>query len=130
MNGRWLELPPRAGEGQLKECGLATYSGLDMREPVMVETTPRRSQKPFQLRIDPQVKAAFGKAAEAERRPPSELVESFMRAFVRRSERRALEARVRRDTREAAALSRSPESDEFKVMEEIEAEFAEVWGEI
>ena len=95
----------------------------------MADTLRPRPRKPFQLRIDPQLKAAFARAAEAERRPPSGLVESFMRAYVKRSERRAFEAEARRQSREAAALSLNSESDEFVVMAEIEAEFAEVWGE-
>jgi cob(I)alamin adenosyltransferase len=52
-----------------------------------------------------------------------------MRAYVRRSERRAFEAEARRQSREASALSLNSESDEFAVMAEIEAELAEVWGE-
>jgi cob(I)alamin adenosyltransferase len=75
------------------------------------------------------LKAAFAKAAEAQHKPPSGLIESFMRAYVRRSERRAFATEARRQSREAAALSLNSESDEFVVMAEIEAELAEVWGE-
>jgi hypothetical protein len=95
----------------------------------MVDILRRSSRRPFQLRIDPELKAAFAKAAEAEHRPPSELVERFMRAYVRSSERRAFEEQARRQSREAAALSSNPESDDYAVMAEIEAELADVWGD-
>ncbi len=95
----------------------------------MVETLRPRKGTRFELRIDPQLKAAFTKAARAEHRPPAQLVESFMRVYVRRAERHAFGAEARRQSREAASLSRNPESDEFTVMAEIEDAMADVWGD-
>ena len=85
---------------------------------------PRITQHPketsFNMRIDAKLKEAFTKAAEAQDRPAAQVVRSFMRAFVRRTERRSFEIEARRQSLEAAQLARDPESDEYAVMREIE----------
>jgi hypothetical protein len=87
---------------------------------------PRASQHPketsFNLRIDSGLKAAFTKAAESEDKPAAQVVRDFMRAYVKRLERRTFEAEARRQSREAAELARDPSSDEYAVMREIEAD--------
>ncbi len=87
---------------------------------------PRTSQHPkdtsFNLRIDPALKAAFTAAAGAEVKPAAQLVRDFMRAYVKQHERAAFEAEARRQSLEAAKLAKDPNSDEYAVMREIEAE--------
>jgi len=87
---------------------------------------PRTSQRPketsFNLRIDPALKAAFTAAAEAEDKPAAQVVREFMREFVKRRERREFEAEAHRQSLEAAKAAQDPNSDEWQVMREIEAE--------
>lgn len=89
---------------------------------------PRASQHPkdtsFNLRIDPALKAAFTAATEAEDKPAAQVVRDFMRAYVKQRERRAFAAEARRQSLEAAKAARDPRSDEFAVMQEIDAELA------
>jgi hypothetical protein len=77
------------------------------------------------MRIDAALKSAFTKATQAEDKPAAQIVRDFMRAYVRQSERRAFEIEARRQSCEAAALARDPNSDEYAVMREIEAELAD-----
>lgn len=90
---------------------------------------PRVSQHPketsFNMRLDAKLKAAFTKAAEAEDKPAAQVVRTFMRAYVQRSKRRAIEASARKHSLEAAARARDPLSDEYAVMREIETELAD-----
>lgn len=90
---------------------------------------PRTSTHPkdasFNLRIDPALKASFTKATEAADVPAAQVLRDFMRTYVRQSERRTFEAEARRQSRDAAARARDPNSDEYAVMREIEAELAD-----
>ena len=90
---------------------------------------PRTSTHPkdtsFNMRIDPALKASFTKATEAADVPAAQILREFMRAYVRQSERGAFEAEARRQSREAAALARDPNSDEHAVMREIDADLAD-----
>lgn len=97
----------------------------------MPRTTQHPKQANFNMRIDPDLKAAFTKATEAQDKPAAQVLRTFMRAYVRQSERRAFEAEARRQSREAAELARDPHSDEYTVMQEIEAELADesFWAE-
>ncbi len=96
---------------------------------------PRASQHPketsFNLRIDPALKAAFTRATEAEDKPAAQVVRDFMRIYVHYRERRAFEARARRDSQAAAEAARDPASDEAQVMRELEASLddAGLWGD-
>ncbi len=87
---------------------------------------PRSSQHPketsFNLRIDPALKAAFTAATEAEDKPAAQVVRDFMRAYVKQRERRTFEAEARRQSLAIAERARNPNSDEYAVMREIEAE--------
>ncbi|HET8997237.1 MAG TPA: hypothetical protein VFN42_11270 [Acetobacteraceae bacterium] len=97
----------------------------------MPRTTQHPKETSFNMRIDPQLKAAFTKATEAEDKPAAQVVRSFMRAYVRRRERLAFEAEARRQSRLIAERARDPQSDEAHVMREIEAELADesFWSE-
>jgi hypothetical protein len=88
----------------------------------MPRTTQHPKETSFNLRIDPVLKAAFTAATEAEDRPAAQVVRDFMRAYVRQRERRTFEAEARRQSLEAAEQAKNPNSDEYAVMREIEAE--------
>ncbi len=91
----------------------------------MPRTSAHPKETSFNMRIDPALKAAFTKATEAGDKPAAQIVRDLMRAYVRQSERRAFEIDARRQSREAAAPTRDPNSDEYAVMREIEAELAD-----
>ena len=98
----------------------------------MPRTTISPKDSSFNLRIDPDLKAAFTAAAAAEDRPAAQLLRDFMRAYVRRHERRDFAAEAQRQSRLIAASSQDPSSDEYRVLREIEAEldqddFAPEW---
>jgi len=90
---------------------------------------PRTSQNPkdssFNFRIDPGLKAAFTRAAEAEDRPAAQVLRDFMRAYVARQKRLSFEAEARRQSLEAARLARDPVSDDYASLREFEALFDE-----
>ncbi len=97
---------------------------------------PRTSQHPkessFNLRIDPALEAPVTAATEAEDAPAAQVIRVFMRAYVKRGERRAFEAEARRQSLAIAERAGDPNSDEYAVMREIEAEldqddFADEW---
>ena len=85
---------------------------------------PRASQHPketsFNLRIDPALKAAFTAATEAEDKPAAQVIRDFMRAYVKRRERRAFEAEAHRQSRLLAASARDPSSAEAEEMRWLE----------
>ena len=88
---------------------------------------PRSSHHPketsFNFRIEPTLKAAFTAAAEAEDRPAAQVLRDFMRAYVKRRERRIFEAEAQQQSLLIAEAARDPNSDEYAVMKEIEAQF-------
>ncbi len=98
----------------------------------MPRTSQHAKDSSFNLRIDPALKAAFTAATEAEDKPAAQVIRDFMRAYVKRSERHAFEAEARRQSRAIAERATDPNSDEYAVMREIEAEldrddFADAW---
>ena len=97
----------------------------------MPRTTRRRKKTSFNLRIDPDLKAAFTAATEAEDKPAAQVVRDFMRAYVKQRERRAFEAEARRQSLLIAEAARDPNSDEAAVMREIDAELEDtsLWNE-
>lgn len=97
---------------------------------------PRVSQHPkadsFNFRIDPALKAAFTQATEAEDRPAAQVLRDFMRAYVERRNRKAFEAEARRQSREAAARARDPQSEEAQSLRDMESlldadDFVDEW---
>lgn len=86
---------------------------------------PRATKHPklgtFNFRLDPALKAAFTRAAQAEDKPAAQILRDFMRAYVERRNNRAFEAEARRQSREAAARARDPQSDEARSLTEMEA---------
>ena len=97
----------------------------------MPRSTRRRKETSFNLRIDPDLKAAFTAATEAEDKPAAQVVRDFMRAYVKQRERRAFEAEARRQSLLIAEAARDPNSDEASVMREIDAELEDtsLWNE-
>lgn len=87
---------------------------------------PRITQHPkestFNFRIDADLKAAFTAATEADDKPAAQVLRDFMRSYVKRRKQRDFEASARRQSRAIAVRAKDPNSDEFAVMREIEAE--------
>jgi predicted transcriptional regulator len=97
---------------------------------------PRTSLHPkeanFNLRLDATLKAAFTRAAEAADRPAAQLLRDFMRDYVKRQEREAWEAEVRRQSLAAAARATDPTTDDHASLQEFAAfldenHFADEW---
>ena len=76
----------------------------------------------FNFRLDPTLKAAFTKAAEADHRPAAEVLRRFMRSYVEQKKRGAFEAEARRQSLAVAARAQDPRSDEHAAMLELEGE--------
>jgi hypothetical protein len=87
----------------------------------MPRTTQHPKESSFNFRIDPELKTAFTQATEAEDKPAAQVLRDFMRAYVKSRERRAFEAEARRQSLEAAELSRDPLSEEHISLKEYEA---------
>jgi hypothetical protein len=76
----------------------------------------------FNFRLDPDLKAAFTEAAEADHKPAAEVLRRFMRSYVEQKRRRAFEAEARRQSLSIAARALDPKSDEHAAIRELEAE--------
>ena len=91
---------------------------------------PRASQHSkdatFNFRVDPDLKAAFAAATEAEDKPAAQVLRDFMRAYVERRKRREFEAEARRQSQLIAAAAADPASDEAQVLRELDASFDEL----
>lgn len=70
---------------------------------------------------DPALKAAFTAATEADDKPAAQVIRDFMRAYVKRRERRAFEAEARQQSRLLAAAARDANSAEAEEMRWLEA---------
>lgn len=88
----------------------------------MPRTTLHPKDATFNFRIDPSLKTAFAAATEAEDKPAAQVLRDFMRSYVKQRERRAFEAEARRQSRAIAERAKDPNSDEYAVMREIEAD--------
>jgi hypothetical protein len=90
----------------------------------------RTAAETVTFRIDPGLKAALAKLAEAESKPVGALLRELVRERVEQKRRRELEAEARRQSQLIAAAAQSPDSDEAAVMRELEANFDELAREI
>lgn len=79
----------------------------------------------FNFRVDPALKAAFTQATQAEDKSAAQVLRDFMRAYVKRRQRKTFEVEAQRQSREAAARARDPQSDEARSLRELEALFDE-----
>jgi|SRR5271165_4818947 len=95
----------------------------------MPRTTSSAKAETLSFRVEPALKAAFTRIAGEEHKPVGELLRELVRERVGRRRRRAFEAEARRQSLEAAALARDPNSDEAAVMREIDAELSEFFDE-
>ncbi len=84
-----------------------------------INTSPKAETVTF--RIDPELKAALAEIAQRESKPVGELLRELVRERVEQKRRRAFEAEARRQSLEAAAVARDPNTDEAAVMRELEA---------
>jgi hypothetical protein len=88
---------------------------------------PRITQHPkaetFNFRIDPDLKAAFTAATEAEDRPAAQVLRDFMRAYVKRNARRGFLEEAHRQSLAIAERSRDPGTDDYESLQELDALF-------
>ncbi len=89
----------------------------------MADTSPKAETVTF--RIDPELKAALAEIAQRESKPVGELLRELVRERVEQKRRRAFEAEARRQSLEAAAVARDPDSDEAAVMRGLDADLEE-----
>ena len=87
-------------------------------------TEPKADTMTF--RIDPQTKAAITAVARSEDKPVGELLRELVRGRIEEGHRRLFEAEARRQSLEAAAAAKDPNSDEARVMRELEADLDEI----
>lgn len=91
---------------------------------------PRSSQhlkaETFNFRIDPDLKAAFTHAVEAEDKPAAQVLRDFMRSYVERQKQNALLLEARRQSLAIAKRSQDPNSDDDVSLKELDALFDEV----
>jgi Ribbon-helix-helix protein, copG family len=82
------------------------------------------------FRIDSALKSAFAEIAAEESKPVGELLRDLVRKRVEQGAQRKFETEARRQSLEAAAAARNPQSDEAAVMDELESElegFSDEW---
>lgn len=98
---------------------ILSYKSVDMLRNKLDQT------ETLTFRIAPELKAAFAEIAETEEKSIGELLREVVRQRVAEQHRREFEAEARRQSLEAAAAARDPESDEAQVMRELDAHLAE-----
>ena len=81
------------------------------------------------VRLDPALKADLAKVAKQESKALGELLRELIREHVARRKRQDFEAEAHRQSLEAAAAARDPDSDEAQVMRELEADLEELADE-
>lgn len=86
----------------------------------MPRTSQHLKESSFNLRIDSALKAAFSAATEAEDKPAAQVLRDFMRAYVKRRERRVFESEARRQSVIITERAGDPDSDEVEIMRWIE----------
>ena len=81
------------------------------------------------VRLDPALKADLADVAKQESKALGELLREPIREHVARKKRQDFEAEAHRQSLEAAAVARDPDSDEAQVMRELEADLEELADE-
>jgi hypothetical protein len=77
----------------------------------------------FTFRLEPSLKAALLRSASDDQIPPAELVRLLVRRHLAAQARRAFETEARRQSLAVAARANDPNSDEARVMRELDAHF-------
>jgi hypothetical protein len=96
----------------------------------MPRASQHRKDETFNFRIDPELKAAFTAATEAEDRPAAQVLRDFMRAYVRQKQRLSIEAEARRQSLAIAERSRNSGSDDHASLQELNSLFdADLFGD-
>lgn len=96
----------------------------------MAATTTGTKVEMVTVRLDPALKAELAEVAKRESKAMGELLRELIRERVARRKRQDFEAEAHRQSLQAAAAARDPNSDEARVMHELEAdleEFADEW---
>jgi prevent-host-death family protein len=78
------------------------------------------------FRVPPSLKTALAELAERQSKPVGELLRELVRAGLDRAPPANFEAETRRQSLELAAAARDPNSDEARMMRELDANFAEL----
>ena len=81
------------------------------------------------VRLDPALKADLAEVAKQESKALGELLRELICEHVARKKRQDFEAEAHRQSLEAAAAARDPNSDEAQVMRELEADLEELADE-
>ena len=81
------------------------------------------------VRLDPALKADLAEVAKQESKALGELLRELIREHVTRKKRQDFEAEAHRQSLEAAAVVRDPNSDEAQVMCELEVDLEELADE-
>jgi hypothetical protein len=95
----------------------------------MPRTTLPNKAGTLTFRIEPALKAALAKIAEQEAKPVGEVLRELVRARVERRRRRAFETEAHRQSLEAAAAARNPNSDEAAMLRWLDANLADLADE-
>lgn len=95
---------------------------------------PRISAHPkeesFNFRVDPRLKAAFQEATATEDISAAQVIRNFMRAYIEQKKRNHFAVEMRRQAAILADAARDPNTDEARVMRELEHDlqyFSEEW---
>ena len=95
----------------------------------MAPTTTGAKVEMVTVRLDPALKADLAEVAKQESKALSELLHELIHKHVTRKKRQDFEAEAHRQSLEAAAAARDPNSDEAQVMRELEADLEELADE-
>lgn len=101
----------------------------------MPRTTTDPKADSLTFRIPPALKADLAAIAEKEAKPIGEVLRELIRDRIKQDRCREFEAEARRQCLEANAAAQDPNSDEYAVMRELEANFDEfardewIWNE-
>lgn len=96
---------------------------------LMIPTTTEAKVEMVTVRLDPTLKADLVEVAKQESKTLGALLRELIRERVARKKRQEFEAEAHRQSLEAAAAAREPDSDEAQVMRELEAELEELADE-
>src|SRR6266568_2681687 len=77
------------------------------------------------FRVSPSLKTALAKLAERQSKPVGEVLRELVRTGLDRAPPADFEAEARRQSLELAAAARDPNSDEARIMRELEGNFTE-----
>jgi hypothetical protein len=95
----------------------------------MPRTTSSAKADTLTFRIEPALKTAFTRIAGEEHKAVGVLLRELVHERVERRRRRAFESEAHRQSLEAAAAARDPDSDEAAMLRWLDANLAELADE-